>query len=267
MKKICLIGLILFLAALPLSGCGGGGGEADTNAPATVDVIPSKTMALADGSDAVTLLAEVNKADGAPVADGTTVTFAVPDNSGSLSAATATTANGIASVSLTRAPLTGANNQKVTVTCSAGGISGATDVKFINQPASVDVFIAFDQAVTNLAALDFKLNNTAGTTFDNLAQRIAAVNPAAGSLVVGNFDDAANSTMIGLVNGGVSGFNTGTGPIIKVTFAVAADAGLPSFSIDQTPASLTATDPNGVAVTPAVTAANLVVTATFDTEL
>jgi hypothetical protein len=84
------------------------------------------------------------------------------------------------------------------------------------------------------------------------------------TLVVGNFDAAANSTQVGLVN--ASGFDTGTTPIIKATFAVAAGAGLPAFSIDQAPTSLTASDPNGGATIPAATAADMVVTVTFDTE-
>jgi len=140
-------------------------------------------------------------------------------------------------------------------------------VRFINQPATADVFIGFDQAVTNLAGLQFNLNSTGGAAFDNDAQNIKAINNAEGSLtiVVGNFIAASNSTAIGLGNAGASGIDTGTAPIIKVTYAVS--AGLPQFSVDLTAGTFSAVaDEAGSAVTPAVTAANLVVTVKYDTE-
>jgi hypothetical protein len=267
MKKM-MVGLILFLAAT-LSGCGGGGDDggagSDPNGPATVQLTVSKGMALADGSDAVTLLAEVTRADGSTIADGTIVTFTVPTESGTLSAALAATNGGIASVNLSRAPIAGAKNQIVTVTGSVGRVSGATDVKFINQPSSVELFLATDAPVANLAALQLVVNNTAGTSFDNTAAPVFTLNNAAvgAALVTANFNAVANSTTIALIN--ANGINTGTTPILKATFSVAASAGLPSFSIDQA-ASITATDPNGLALNPALTAANLLLSMRFDTE-
>jgi hypothetical protein len=119
--------------------------------------------------------------------------------------------------------------------------------------------------VTNLAALSFKMNNTAGATFDNAAQPVTAVNSASGSLAAGNFNTAANSTTINTVN--PNGFNTGTSPVVKATMSVAQGSGLPQFSIDQGPGNITVTDVNSGPTTPAVTAANMVVTVTYDTEL
>jgi hypothetical protein len=267
MKKM-IVGLILSLAAA-LCGCGGGGGGADSddpNAPATVQLTASKTRALADGSDVVTLLAEVTRADGSAVADGTVITFTVPAGSGTLSAALAATNGGVAPVNLTRAPIEGAKNQLITVTGSAGRASGAREVKFINQPSSVDLFIATDAPVANLAALQLTVQSTAGATFNNTTAPVFTLNNAAvgSSLATAGFNAAANSATIGLVN--ANGFNSGTAPILKATFNVAANTGLPSFSIDPAPSRFTATDPNGFAITPAVTAANLVLSMTFDTE-
>lgn len=265
MKKI-VVGLILFLATA-LCGCGGGGdgGGSDPNGAAAVQLTVSKGLALADGSDAVTLLAEVTRADGAAVADGTVITFTVPAGSGTLSAALAATNGGIASVNLTRPPIAGAKNQIVTVTGSVGQVSGATEVKFINQPISVELFMATAAPVTNLAALQLVVNNTAGTSFDNTAAPVFTLNNAAvgASLATANFNAAVNSTTIALIN--ANGINTGTTPILKATFSVTASAGLPSFSIDPA-ASITATDPNGIALTPPLTAANLVLSMRFDTE-
>ena len=274
MKKMKIyvgVALAFFLTLSTLPGCGGSGGGGgvliDPDAPATVSVVGSRTMALADSSDAVAVMATVRKLDGTVVPDGTAVIFGIADPDASLSAATATTAGGLATVNLTHAPIAGASNVTTTVTCTAGTVSGNLTVKFINQPTSAEVVIAFEPAVTNLAALSFNLNNGAGATFDNAAQTIAAINTATESLVVGNFNAATNSNTIGLINGGAGGFNTGTQPIIQATYAIAPGAGLPTFAIDQTPLTFTATDPLGGIPIPPVTAANLVVTMTFDTEL
>jgi hypothetical protein len=269
MKKI-IVGLILSLATA-LSGCGGGGGgdgadRDDPNAAATVQLISSKTRALADGSDAVTLVAEVTRADGSAVADGTVITFTVPAGSGTLSAALAATNGGVASVNLTRPPIDGAKNQIVTVTGTAGQASGAMEVKFINQPTSVELFIAMDAPVANLGALQLTVQSTAGVTFNNTTAQVFTLNNAAvgASLATAGFNIATNSTTIALVS--ANGFNSATAPILKATFSVAANAGLPSFSIDSSPSRFTATDPTGLGITPALTAANIVLSATFDTE-
>jgi hypothetical protein len=268
-RYIIGLGLTLFLATSAFSGCGGGGGDggavaSDPNAPAAITLIASKSMALANGSDQVTMRADVSRADGTLVADGTTVTFAAPENSCNLSAPTAVTANGSVFVILTRAPIQGAGNQKVMVTAAAGGVTGTKEVKFINQPASADVFISFNGAVTNLAALDFKLINSPGASFNISTQPVVAVNAASGSFVLGNFSASSNSTQVALIK--AAGFDTGTAPVIKATFDVAADAGLPAFGVDVTPGSITARDPNSGPTTPAVTAGNMVVTVTYDTE-
>jgi Big-like domain-containing protein len=265
MKLRYITGLILLLAVSTFAGCGGsdnGGAAVDPNAPAVVTLNASKSLALANNSDQVTIRADVSKADGGAVADGTAVTFSAPENSCSLSAATAVTANGSVSVTLTRAPIQGAGKQTVTVTAAAGGASGGKEVKFINQPASAEVSVSFSPTVTNLAALNFTLNNTAGASFNIATQPVAAVNTASGSLVLGNFNAASGSTNFALVK--AAGFNTGALPIIKATFDIAANAGLPAFSID--PAGFTATDPTSGPTAPAVTAANMIVTVTYDTE-
>jgi hypothetical protein len=268
MKRTSIIGLIIFLAASVLSGCGGDGGAAapDPNAPASVALTPSKTAALANGIDAITIVADVSKADGTAVPDGTVVSFSVPGTAGNLSAPTAACSGGLASVTLTH-PSISVNNTPVIVTAAAGDKSRNMAVKFINQPTSVEVSIGFGIAVTNLTTLKFQLNNTAGASFNNgdpadpaNPQLISAINGGAASLVAGNF--IANSNTIGLVSFG--GFNTGTAPIIRATYAVAAGDSLPTFSVAET--GFSATDLDGNATVPQVTAADMVVTTVFDTE-
>jgi hypothetical protein len=231
-----------------------------------VAVTVSKNLALANGSDTVTVLADVKKADGSAVADGTVVTFSAPGSAGALSPTTAICSGGTASVTLTHPPLS-ADNKLVIVTAAAGGVSGNRAMKFINQPTSVEVSIAVKQTVAGVALLQFNLKNTpGGATFNNAdPQRIFAINDAAGSLVTGNFDAAANSNTIGLVN--PTGFNPGVGtPIIRATYAVVAGTGLPAFSIDET-TPMIAKDPQRIAIVPQVTAADIVITTMFNTEL
>lgn len=264
-----IIGRIVpFLVASLIAGCGGGGGDsggpAGPNAAATVTLTPSKTKALANGIDAVTILADVRNADGSAAPDNTSVTFSVSDPSGTLSAPAASTSNGHASVTLT-----GSAFQTITVTGSAAGTVGTASVKFIRPPTSAEVFIAFDQAVTNLAALSFMIGNTSGATFDNGTQPVSAINAAAGpsTFVMSNFNSAVNVSTIGLINGSAGGINTGTAPIIRAVYAIAATDFLPAFAADATSAAtFTATDPHFAVTVPPVTAANLVVTVTFDTE-
>jgi hypothetical protein len=273
MRMRSLISLMLSLSIALVSGCGSddSGGTSsvipvDTNAPATLTLTPSKGIALADGADAVTIRAEVMKADRTPAADGTVVTFSVPADSGTLSTSTAVSAAGLAVVTLTRAPVSGAKNQTITVTGAAGSATGTAQAKFINQPASADVFISLDQNVTNLAALNIKVINTPGVSFDNTVQPIAAINAASGSSVVNNFNAQANVNNIAMINAAANGCSTGTAPIIKATFAVAAGNGLPAFGIDPAPASFTATNSSNGATSPSINTANVVVTVKYDTE-
>jgi hypothetical protein len=261
------IGLVAILTLSALYACGGGGGGdgADPNAPAAVSLAASKTVAMANSSDTVTVNATVMKADGTPVPDGTVVTFSAPGSAGALSAATAVCTNGLASITLTH-PAIAVDNVSVVVLAAAGGVSGAKDVKFINQPTSVEVSIAINKAVANVALLEFNLKNTPGATFDNAdPQRIFAIGDAASSLVTGNFLASANSSTIGLVN--PSGFTPVVGtPIIRATYAVAAGSGMPTFSIDAT-TPIVVKDPQSAAIVPQLTAADMVITTVFDTEL
>jgi len=133
------------------------------------------------------------------------------------------------------------------------------------QPVRANVFIAFDQPVTNLAGLDFVLNSAPGATFDNNAPQIAALNAAEGSatLAVGNFNATTNTNRIVLINGSAAGINTGTTPIIRVIYDVAAGSGVPTFGI-ASQATFTAIAPDNGPTNPPVSAANVVVTGTYE---
>jgi len=264
MKIYKYISLILLLPLAVMTGCSSGGDSvaASPNAPAALALATTQAMIVANSADTATLKATVTKADGTPVPDGTPVTFSVPAGSGTLSAATATTTGGVASVTMTRGPVSGAKNQVVTVTCTSGGATAAKDVKCINQPTSAAVSVAMKRNVSGMAALDLKLKNTAGATFDNAAQKVGCVNAGAGSLVAANF--AGNVNTISMIN--ANGVNTGTAPIMTVTHDVIGGGGLPKFTVDAAAGAIAATDANGAALIPPVTADDIVVTTVFDTE-
>jgi len=248
-----------------MTGCSGSGSGTTVptgpGAPAALALTTSQAMIVANNADSATLQATVTKADGSPVPDGTPVTFSIPAGSGALSASTATTTNGVASVTLTHSPVSGAKNQLVNVTCVSGGASDAKTVKCINQPTSATVAVSMKRNVPGVAALDLKLNNGGGATFDNAAQKISCVNSGSGSLAVGNF--AANSNTISMIN--ATGFDTGTTPIMTVTHDVIPGTALPQFTVDAAAGAVAATDVNGAAM-PLVTAADINVTTVFDTE-
>jgi hypothetical protein len=260
--------LLILLLVTGMSAChGGGGGGGNPNAGATITLTPSKTVALADGNDVVTVHADIKNADGTPIADGTPVSFTAPGDNDNPAVTQTTTEDGHASVSLTRDPIQLATRETATVTASSIGLSKSTAIKFINQPAGAEVQIGFNQPVTNLAGLQFNLHSDAGATFDNTAQLITGINAAetTQTLVTGNFISAAHSTKVVLAFAGLSGFNTGTTPVIKATYAIT--AGLPAFSVDVASAStFTAVGPDFGPTTPPVTAGNLVVTVIYDTD-
>lgn len=141
--------------------------------------------------------------------------------------------------------------------CGGGGGGSA------GQPSRADVFIAFDQPITNLAGLDFVLANSTGATFDNSTQQISAVNAALGSLAAANFDPLTNTNRIVLINGSAAGIDTGAAPIVKVVYDVAPGSGRPTFSISSQ-GTFSAIAPDNGPTTPSPTAANLVVTVVYE---
>ena len=66
MKKIFVSGLLLLMVST-LSGCGGGG-SGGVDSQVTVNLSASKAKALANGTDGVTIQADVRNVDGTPVA-------------------------------------------------------------------------------------------------------------------------------------------------------------------------------------------------------
>ena len=119
---------------------------ANPNLPATVAVTAPTTGAI--GATGVTVTATVNKKDVTAVPDGTPVTFAITSGNGSLSAASALTTGGVATVTLS------ANvTNVVAVAATAGAVTGTATVSFTdpNAPAAMTLTAAPTTAITGSA--------------------------------------------------------------------------------------------------------------------
>ena len=105
---------------------------ANPNLPATLTVTAPATGAI--GATGVTLTATVNKKDATAVPDGIPVTFAITSGNGSLSAASALTAGGVATVTLSTNVV-----NAVAVAVTAGAATGTATVTFAdpNAPATM----------------------------------------------------------------------------------------------------------------------------------
>src|SRR6266567_7673811 len=121
MKTKVAFGLVLTFLLLAIYGCGGGGGGGSATPPVLLTVAQSATTANTNNnaintSVAITAHATVN---GMAVPDGTPVDFTVKSGAGILSAPSAATVNGAASVILTSTT----DGTSVVVSASNGGAS------------------------------------------------------------------------------------------------------------------------------------------------
>ncbi|WP_049764376.1 hypothetical protein [Geotalea daltonii] len=149
------------------------------------------------------------------------------------------------------------------ITAVSGAATANTTVKFIAQPTAMDVFIALNPAVSGLASLQFSLVNGSGATFSSGSE--SAVNGATGSLIVANQASGSDTTVIALIS--AAGFNTGTTPIIKLSYGIT--SGLPGMQVSSSGISATRlanpADPlSGVPL--ALTPQNFVVTIKYNTD-
>ena len=102
----------------------------DPSLPATISLANSLSQSIVGRN--VSIIANVKNGTGGPVADGTTVNFAT--TGGILSAQTATTSGGVATVVLTSASL-GTITVTGSVTNVKGTISGSGNISFVKDPS------------------------------------------------------------------------------------------------------------------------------------
>jgi hypothetical protein len=243
-----LLTIGLAITAAGCGGGGGGGGAVPLPATQTVTVQKSKNYALANGADSITLTATVSPA----VADGTTVTFLVTSGAASVSQLSATTVGSKATTAVT----SGTTNNTVTITASTGHGTGSATMKFIAQPASAEVRIALNSAITNLDSLNMKLTSSSTATYVSAAPLNQLLADPTSLLTAGPGTlDPPNTISIGLISG--NGFNTVANiPIIQINYNIL--FGVPTFQVSSV---VSASTFPSVPIT--LTPSNIVLTVTY----
>ncbi|WP_298272038.1 hypothetical protein [Geobacter sp.] len=182
----------------------------DPNAPQSMTVTSSAPAAFLNGS--LTLTANVVRAAGGPVPDGTVVTFAVTSGTGTLGTPT-TTVGGVATVTLTSA-VAGA----VTVTATAGTVITPVSFNFVVKPTTATVKVA---TTGTLPANTLIGNISAVVTYDSTRLTFAS---AAGSGVttLAPISDATTPNQVLLFWSGVlfSNAQIPVGEFTTVTFNI-----------------------------------------------
>jgi len=246
-----------------------------------VTLTADKEIALANGNDPVspdriTLTAEVKNADGTAMS-GQTISFAVTMGTGSLvNADVATNASGIATVKLQRDPIPLPNTREdVTVTATVDKASGTKTVRFINLPATVQLEVALNRVVSDLAILTFDLVSSPTQSAPVLLEvkpiGLATTPPFIGPLGPGTqntFAAMLDTTTYSLFTSVIPGITTTVnGPLVGFTFSIDPTiTSLPTFTVTTQPTYFPALTSGGYPVLPEVTQVDFVMTTIFDTD-
>ncbi|WP_157046170.1 Ig-like domain-containing protein [Geotalea uraniireducens] len=214
-------------------------------------VSASKGLALANNTDTIT----ITTAFQAPVpADGSVVNFST-SGAASLSAASATTTGGIATVTVKSAT---AGRVTVRADLSGSSATASTDIKFIAQPTSMAVTIAMNPPITSLAALQFVLINDPGATYNNGSYKI--INQAA-EQITSEPVSSGNNLTLGVFS--LTFFDTLATPIIQLSYNIS--SGLPGVQVSPT-GIIAGTGMNATPVTPPLTPSNFLLAVKYNTD-
>jgi hypothetical protein len=251
---------------------------ADPNAAATVTLTADKRIALANGIEDITVTALVTNVSGSTLS-GKTISFAITQGTGTLhAAAAATDASGNATVKVNRGPVSAPlTKEDVTITATADGVSGSKTVRFINLPASASIQVAINPPISNLAILTFDLISS--PTQSTTLLSIDPINEAVTSPFIGPLGPGTQNTFASILSApntftlfeGLPASTPGittvlNSPIVGFVFAIDSSiTALPTYVIG--PNNITASNPSGLPLLPALTQSNLVATVVFDTEL
>jgi hypothetical protein len=274
MKKRFSVYVMVFAAiTFLIAACGRDHGDdavpVDLTATSTVTVTADKRIALANGSENITLTALVTNVSGSALA-GKTISFAITSGTGTLQNAGATTsASGNATVQVNRGPISPLTKEDVIVTATADGISGSKTVRFINLPASAAIEVALTKTVTDLAILTFDIVS-APTQTPPIFLQLAAIGaadtpPFINGVTTQTFQLAAFTfSLMTSENPGIT--TTPNSPIVGLTYNIDSTIQeLPIFSVG--PNNIRADDSGGFPILPTLNQADISATTVFDTEL
>ena len=192
----------------------------------SVTATAGSTSIVADGTSATLISATVKDAGGNNVADGTSVSFTT--TAGTLSAATATTTNGVATVTLTSA--TNVGTAAITATC--GGVSGNVSVAFI--AGEVDD-VSLSATPNNLSADGVSISTIRAVVID-----------ANGNAVDGETISFSVTTGTGYMSAPTA---ITSGGVATVTYVSSTTAGVETITAESTNATSDTVDVTLVAAT------------------
>ncbi len=219
----------------------------DSNKPGSINLAASPTTGVSNNHSPVTLTATVVPADpvNGVIANGTPVSFTILSGTGTLSSATATTTNGVASVTLNS---TAAGT--ITVNAKVGTApvvtSNTASVPFIAQPTLAIVKLRTTGTLptgTLIGGINAIVSAAPSSGLTIAAGGVSATGAGVGSMLVANTSNVAAINIALIINGGIQGgeFATLTYHIANGTFPVAGN-----FSAALTGAGVI--DTNGVII-------------------
>ena len=211
----------------------------DPNAPVSITLTANAATGVTTGP-AVVLTANVVRAAGGPVPDGTVVTYAINSGSGTLTGAS-TTSGGISSVSLS----SGVADASVEVRASAGAATSLISVPFIAQPTQAIVKVRSSGTLATgvlIGGINATVNYATNKGLSIAPADVVASGVAASTLLERNTNNAGQ-VVLGLITTsgiGVGEFATLTFSITAGNFPSAADFSVAagSVAIDTTTANL-----------------------------
>jgi hypothetical protein len=203
--------------------CGGGGGGGGTT---------SVPVAIAAGKNPVLTSYTSNTVQAAlpGVPDGTPVSFTSQSPNVTLIPLQGTVTGGQAAARV-KSSLAGKFPVTVTATVGATVYTGTTKLTFLSQPSHVALYIALAPAVTNLGAFRVDVLNGPGiSVLENYSTNsglLATTNPDPGLPPAGNRTTVAAISAVGVTT-------TADERLFRLTYGIAANGGLPGFSVDPT---------------------------------
>ncbi len=261
-----LIVLTAFFA-FHIVGCTGesvfdnGNGDTSDTTTSSVSVSTSSTSIVADGSSQALITATVKDANDNNVADDTTVTFTT--TSGTLDSATATTTNGVATVTLTSPTNVGS----ATITATVGEVSGDTSVSFIagvvntiSLTATPNNLTADNTSTSTISALVTDVNSNAVADGETITFSVTAGTGTLSALTATTSEGVATVTYTASTTTGTETITAqatnGTSDTVDITLIAATIGTIGSVSVNAGSSSIVADGSSQTIITATIKDAN-----------
>jgi len=227
-------------------------------APNIINLTATPNNLSADGASTSTIRAVVNDARGNAVANGEVISFRVTTGTGLLSAPTATTTNGVATLTYTASNSVGFE----TITAlSANGISGSVTITLISaivgsvtvSPGSSEIAAdGISQTLIMSTVKDINGNNVADGTAVNFSTSAGTLSAATSTTVNG----IATSTLTSSVNVGTATVTVTAGGVSATTAVLFVSGAVSTIRLTATPGILAADGASTSEISATVTDAN-----------